>query len=196
MPKIIGSTLVEHREHVRDRLFAALARLLETTGFDSLTMSDIAAEANLGRTSVYNHFADKECLLIGFIENETRGFLTELRAAIARETDPEQRLRAYVRRQIQLKSSYHLAPGPDLRSVVSRDTAKRLREHVREVEQLLRQILEDGIHTGRLPAQDVDVVVPLVHACLTGRDIPADPAAQERAIAATERFVLRAVGAA
>ncbi|MFV0427699.1 MAG: TetR/AcrR family transcriptional regulator [Beutenbergiaceae bacterium] len=196
MPKIIGSTLAEHREHVRDRLFVALAQLLETTGFDSLTMSDIAAAAGLGRTSVYNHFADKECLLIGFIEHETERFLIELRAAIARESDPERRLRAYVRRQVQLRSSYHLAPGPDLRSVVSRDTAMRLREHVAQVEQLLRQILTDGIEAGRLPAQDVNAVVPLVHACLTGRDIPNDGDEQSRTIAATEQFVLRAVGAA
>lgn len=196
MPKIIGSTLAEHREQVRGRLFAALARLMNSTGFDTLTMSDIAAEAGVGRTSVYNHFADKESLLLGYIEHETGSFLIELRAALAEVRDPEERLRVYVRQQIQLKSTYHLAPGPDLRSVVSRDTVMRLREHVREVEQLLRQILRDGITAGRLPEQDVDAVVPLVHACLTGREVPREPTERARAVTATEEFVLRAVGAA
>ncbi len=196
MPKIIGSTLAEHREQVRGRLFAALARLMNTTGFDTLTMSDIAAEAGVGRTSVYNHFADKESLLIGYIEHETGQFLVDLRAALAEVTDPEERLRVYVRQQIYLKRTYHLAPGPDLRSVVSRETLMRLREHVQEVEQLLREILDDGIKAGRLPEQDVDAVVPLVHACLTGREVPREHEARERAVVATEDFVLRAVGAA
>lgn len=195
MPKIIGSTLAEHREQVRGRLFAALARLMESTGFDALTMSDIAAEAHVGRTSVYNHFADKESLLIAYIEHETGRFLADLRVALADVVDPEERLRVYVRQQVELKATFHLAPGPDLRSVVSRDTVMRLREHVREVEELLREILRDGIAAGRLPEQDVDAVVPLVHACLTGRDVPRDPQDRVRAIGSTEDFVLRAVGA-
>lgn len=196
MPKIIGSTLAEHREQVRRRLFDALARLMDSTGFDTLTMSDIAAEAGVGRTSVYNHFADKESLLIGYIEHETASFLADLREALDQVEDPEERLRVYIRQQIQLKSTYHLAPGPDLRSVVSRETVMRLREHVREVEELLREILRTGIRTGRLPEQDVDAVVPLVHACLTGREVPRDPSEHDRAVSATEDFVLRAVGAA
>lgn len=196
MPKIIGSTLAEHREQVRTRLFVALARLMDSTGFDTLTMSDIAAEAGVGRTSVYNHFADKESLLIGYIEHETAAFLADLRQALEEVDDPEERLRVYIRQQIQLKTTYHLAPGPDLRSVVSRETLMRLREHVQEVEQLLREILRDGIRAGRLPEQDVDAVVPLVHACLTGREVPREPDARDRAVGATEEFVLRAVGAA
>lgn len=194
MPKIIGSTLAEHREHVRTRLFSALARLMETTGFDTLTMSDIAAEAGVGRTSVYNHFADKESLLIGYIEHETGQFLIDLRAALEGVTDPDERLRIYIRQQMALTTTYH-APGPDLRSVVSHDTVARLREHVREVERLLREILADGITAGRLPDQDVDAVVPLVHACLTGRARPRDEDSRLRAVSATEEFVLRAVGA-
>ena len=194
MPKIIGSTLAEHREHVRTRLFSALARLMDASGFDTLTMSDIAAEAGVGRTSVYNHFADKESLLIGYIEHETGQFLVDLRDALEGITDPEERLRVYVRQQMALTTTFHPAPGPDLRSVVSHDTVARLREHVREVEMLLREILTDGIAAGRLPDQDVDSVVPLVHACLTGRRrLRDDDAAQ--AITATEDFVLRAVGA-
>jgi AcrR family transcriptional regulator len=196
VPKIIGASLADHRHQVRRRLFAALAHLMDTRGFDVLTMSEIAAEAGVGRTAVYNHFADKESLLLGYIDQETSAFLHDLRTATAEVDDPEERLRVYVRQQIRLKRTYHLAPGPDLRSVVSRETELRLRGHVREVEDLLREILTDGIAAGRLPSQDVDAVVPLVHACLTGRDVPADGPERERAITATEDFVLRAVGAA
>ncbi|SEE68432.1 TetR/AcrR family transcriptional regulator [Ruania alba] len=194
MPKIIGSTLAEHREHVRTQLFDALTRLMTESGFDAVSLADIAAAAGVGRTSVYNHFPDKESLLISFIEHETSKYVTDLRASLADVQDPEDQLRVYVREQINLKTIYHLAPGPDLRSVVSRSTQVRLREHVSQVADLLAGILRSGITAGRLPAQDVDAVVPLINSCLSGRTFPDTEPERTRAIEATEHFVLRAVG--
>jgi hypothetical protein len=80
--------------------------------------------------------------------------------------------------------------------VLSRGTQARVREHVVVVEQLLRQILVAGVASGAFPEQDLDVTVPLVNACLSGRGAAEDGPARERAIAQTEDFVLRAVGAA
>jgi len=194
VPKIIGSTLAEHREHVRTKLFAALSELMAETGFDAVSMADIAARAGVGRTSVYNHFPDKEAVLLGFIEHETRQYVHELAESLEHVHDPEEQLRVYVREQINLKSVYHLAPGPDLRSVVSSGTQARLREHVTQVTALLTEILDHGIATGRLPDQDVAAVVPLINACLSGRIHPEAGPERERAIEATEAFVLRAVG--
>ncbi|MBZ2198764.1 TetR/AcrR family transcriptional regulator [Occultella gossypii] len=194
MPKIIGSTLAEHRAHVRNKLFAALSQLMAESGFDSVSLADIAAAAGVGRTSVYNHFPDKESLLIAFIEHETSHFVAELTAALAEVADPQEQLRVYVREQINLKRVYHLAPGPDLRSVVSHETGMRLREHVKQVESLLGRILEAGIADDTLPDQDVSAVVPLINSCLSGRTFPDSGPERERAITATESFVLRAVG--
>lgn len=194
MPKIIGSTLSEHREHVRTKLFTALSELMAETGFDAVSMADIAARAGVGRTSVYNHFPDKEAVLLAFIAHETGEYVRALTDALAGVHDPEEQLRVYVREQINLKSVYHLAPGPDLRTVVSRDTQLRLREHVVQVTELLGEILRGGITSGRLPEQDVSAVVPLINACLAGRPDLREGPEREAAIAATEAFVLRAVG--
>lgn len=194
MPKIIGASLAEHRQKVRAKLFAALSELMSESGFDAVSLAEIAAAAGVGRTSVYNHFPDKESLLIGFIEHETENFLTDLLRALEHVRDPQEKLRVYVREQINLKRSYHLAPGPDLRSVVSRPTLQRLRDHVVQVEELLRQILRDGIAGRRLPEQDLEAVVPLINSCLTARAVPDSGPERERAITATEAFVMRAVG--
>ncbi|UFU06237.1 TetR/AcrR family transcriptional regulator [Ruania halotolerans] len=194
MPKIIGSTLAEHREHVRTQLFGALSRLMTESGFDAVSLADIAAAAGVGRTSVYNHFPDKESLLISFIEHETSKYVADLRASLADVEDPEKQLRVYVREQINLKTVYHLAPGPDLRSVVSHGTQLRLRDHVSQVAELLAAILRAGIASGRLPDQDVSAVVPLINSCLSGRTFPENEPDRSRAIDATESFVLRAVG--
>ncbi len=194
MPKIIGATLHEHRTRTRERLFAALSELMAERGFDAISLADIAAAAGIGRTAVYNHVADKESLLLEFIAHETAGYVTTLEAALVGVDDPVEQLRTYVRHQAQLTRVFHLAPGPDLRTVLSRGTQARLREHVVGVEAVLRRILEHGIASGVLPPQDIDTIVPLVHACLSGRGVPDGPG-RDQAVRATEAFVLRAVGA-
>ncbi|MBL0886051.1 TetR/AcrR family transcriptional regulator [Myceligenerans indicum] len=195
MPKIIGKSLHEHRQMTRQKLFAALSTLMAERGFDTITLADIAGAADVGRTAVYNHFHDKEALLLGFITHETEQYAHTLERALDGVDHPVEQLRTYIRQQAQLTRVFHLAPGPDLRTVLSRATQARLREHAEIVESILRRIITQGIETGVFPPQDVEPTVHLVNACLSGRLIPDEPVARERTIRATETFVLRAVGA-
>ena len=195
MPKIIGGSLHEHRLQTRQRLFAALSALLSERAFDSFTLAEIAERAGIGRTAVYNHFADKEALLLDFIAHETERYVAVLEQTLTGVDEPVEQLRTYVRQQAALTQAYHLAPGVDLGSVLSRVSRQRLRDHVVGVEAILRRILAHGVSTGAFPDQDLDTTVPLVHACLSGRGIPTTGPDRDRAIAATEAFILRAVGA-
>lgn len=195
MPKIIGGSLAEHRERTRAALFGALSGLMRERGFDAISLADIAAAAGIGRTAVYNHFPDKESLLLAFIEHETSAYVRSLDESLANVEEPVERLRVYVRQQLSLAPSYHFAPGPDLREVVSHEAVRDLRSHVRQVESLLRQILTEAIDAGDIPDQDLDTVVPLVHACLSGRRGPQEEPGRSAFVDATEEFVLRAVGA-
>lgn len=194
MPRISAATLADHREQVRHRLFTALSTLMAGRGFDAVSLTDIAAAAGVGRTAVYNHFPDKEALLLAYVQDETESYTANLESALADVTDPIEALRTYVRRHIELERVYHLAPGPDLRSVLSPDTIGRLREHAQQVEVILRRIISSGIACGEFPDQDLSVVVSLVHACLTGRPVTTGKP-RPGIISATETFVLRAVGA-
>lgn len=195
MPKIIGGSLHEHREQTRHKLFAALSTLMTERGFDAITLADIANAAGVGRTAVYNHFPDKEALLLGFMTYETEQYAATLQRALEEIDDPVEQLRTYIRQQADLARVYHVAPRPELRSVLSRGAQQRVREHVVLVERLLRDVLARGIATGAFPEQDLDVTVPLVNACVSGRNMPADDEERARAVEQTEAFVLRAVGA-
>ena len=195
MPKIIGGSLSEHREQTRNKLFAALSTLLGERGFDAISLADVAAAAGVGRTAVYNHVPDKETLLLEFITSETEQWVATLERSLEGIVDPVVQLRTYVRQQAELKRVFHLAPGPDLRTVLSPAMQARLREHAVVVEAILRRILTAGIEAGVFAEQALDTTVPLVHACLSSRSVPDDGSGRESAISATEAFVLRAVGA-
>lgn len=53
----------------RQSLRTALINLIEEKGFDALTVGDLCTEASLNRGTFYNHFKDKEDLLLT-LENE------------------------------------------------------------------------------------------------------------------------------
>ena len=196
MPKIMGNSLAEHRERTRTALFDALSELMNRHSFDKITLSDVAAHAGVGRTAVYNHFADKEDLLLAFMEHETARYANELSVALAGIEDPIDRLRIYVRQQALIKRHFHFPATGPLAGSVSRGTAGRLRAHAELVTQMLTRILNDAMDSGAIPSQDPAQVIPLVHACVMGgRPTPTEPAARTAYLDALDTFVLRAVGA-
>lgn len=195
MPKIIGATLAEHRTATRKLLCDALARLMQERGFDSLTLADIAAEAGIGRTAVYNHFPDKESVLVAFINDETAGFLDSLVAELRGVDDPIDRLRLYIHRQLQLSEFFHFAPGPSLRQIVSPQTWEDLRNHGVAMDTFLREILRGAMDTGAIAQQNTDVAARIIHSVLTGRPAPSLEPDRSDFIRATEEFVMRGLGA-
>jgi AcrR family transcriptional regulator len=191
VPKIIGGSLSEHRERTRTALFNALGELMVERGFDPITLADIAARAGVGRTAVYNHFPDKEAMLLAYIAYETEDYVAKLEAALDGIDNPVEQVRTYVVRQAQLKRIYRVTPGPDLRSVVSPQTRLQLRAHAELVEDVLRRILQHGMATGVFAEQPLDTTVALVNACLSA--VPTSDT-DPQATTATVEFVLRALG--
>jgi len=175
MPKILGSSLAEHRERTRTALFQALSELMSQRSFDKITLSDVANHAGVGRTAVYNHFADKEDLLLAFMEHEAGRYAEELSRALAGTQDPIDRLRIYVRQQALIARHFHFPTSGPLSGAVSRGTA---------------------MDQGLIPAQEPEQVIPLIHATVMGgRPTPSDPEQRRAYLESLDAFVLRAVGA-
>lgn len=197
MPKIMGSSLAEHRERTRTVLFEALSDLMSQRSFERITLSDVASHAGVGRTAVYNHFADKEDLLLAFMEHEAGRYAEELSRALAGTEDPIDRLRVYVRQQALIKRHYHFPTTGPLADAVSRSTAGRLRAHGALMAQMLSSILTEAMDRGLIPAQDPAQVIPLLNATIMGgRPTPSEPEARAAYLDSLDAFVLRAVGAA
>ena len=108
MPKIIGRSLEEHRQRTREKIFAALADLLETQEFESVTFSRIATAAGVGRTAMYNHFPDRESLLVEYAIHETTDYIAQLRAGVSNSATPRDAAIAYVHTQLDLNVSFHV----------------------------------------------------------------------------------------
>ena len=78
-----GVRTIEDRRITRSKLALrrALIELMETRGFDAITVNDLCAAADLNRTTFYNHFSTKEECLESF-EGQVFADLEEIQKEI------------------------------------------------------------------------------------------------------------------
>ncbi|RKU03609.1 TetR/AcrR family transcriptional regulator [Burkholderia sp. Nafp2/4-1b] len=60
------------------------ARLFDAYGYDAVTMEQIAAQADVAKRTLYNHFATKEAVLAHWLEGELARDLAHLQRDVAR----------------------------------------------------------------------------------------------------------------
>jgi AcrR family transcriptional regulator len=196
MPRVTGGSIEAHRRAARARVYDAFARLMYERGYDAITLADIAEAAGMARTSMYNYYPSKEALLVEYTDAEMQRFVDGLRADLEESHGAVERLRCYVRNQLEYFATHHLPPGGALRDVLSPDAFERIFEHARTLDVILREILAEGVAEGSFPREIVDdpETVPLVMSCVSARRSAGADGDLEPAIEATVRFVLRAVG--
>ena len=197
MPRISAATNAAQRAETQRRILTAFGELLFTHGLPGLTMTDVARHAGVGRTAVYNYYADIEELLISYALDETERFLAELRDSLAALENPVERLALYVRTQVEDLSRRHLPPGPAMAAVLSPSSFAKLADHVGELSVMLQGILRDGMAQGYLPEADIAQQAQLIHGTLSSSAARGsnEPAELEARIARTVRFIQLGAGA-
>jgi len=148
VPKVLGGSLEAHRREVRSRVFEVVRAQLYQRGFDAITLAGVAAEAGLGRTAMYNHFPDKESLLVAFVEDEAARYVEQLRAAMDAEPDPVAQLATFVRLQLRVLAAHHLPPGTALESALAPAAYQRISAHADPITEQLRAVLLAGVDAG------------------------------------------------
>ncbi|WP_426998087.1 TetR/AcrR family transcriptional regulator [Pseudarthrobacter sp. N5] len=197
MPRITAANNAAQRAETRRRILTAFGELLFTHGLPGLTMTDVARHAGVGRTAVYNYYADIEELLISYALEETERFLAELRDSLHGLENPVERLALYVRAQVEDLARRHLPPGPAMGAVLSPGSFAKLADHVGELSVLLQDILREGMAQGYLPEADVEQQAQLVHGTLSSSAARGGGQADdlESRIARTVRFIQLGAGA-
>ncbi len=82
MPRISATSNAAQRAETQRRILTGFGELLFTHGLPGLTMTDVARHARIGRTAVYNYYADIEELLIAYALDETERFLVDLKQSL------------------------------------------------------------------------------------------------------------------
>jgi AcrR family transcriptional regulator len=76
----------ETRRQRAERILAAAAQLLQRWGYKRLTMDDVAAEAGIGKGTIYLHWKTREALFEAVLDRELLALLADLAKAV--QLDP------------------------------------------------------------------------------------------------------------
>ena len=94
VPKLWSQTIDAHRRAVRDAILETTTRLVGEHGLRSVTMSQIAEEACIGRATLYKYFPDVESILLAWNHAQITGHLERLATLRDQAGAADERLQA------------------------------------------------------------------------------------------------------
>jgi AcrR family transcriptional regulator len=145
MPKLWNDTIEAHRRDVRDATLDTAVTLVARHGLRSVTMSQIAEEAGIGRATLYKYFSGVEAILVAWHERQVTGHLEYLAGVRDQAGDAREQLEAVLEAYALISYEHH---GTELAALVHRH------EHVargqRQLSNLIRDLLAEAAETGDL----------------------------------------------
>ena len=139
----------------RDRILDAAERLLGRFGYRKMTVDDIAAEAGIGKGTVYLSFPSKEEVVLSTVDRIVDRVCTAMEEAAARDASAPDRLRAMLRARVLVRfeavAAYSASLNDLLSSVRAALLARRVQHFEREIG-VLAGVIAGGQQKGELAA--------------------------------------------
>jgi AcrR family transcriptional regulator len=139
----------------RDRILDAAERLLGRFGYRKMTVDDIAAEAGIGKGTVYLSFPSKEEVVLSTVDRIVDRVCTAMEEAAARDASAPDRLRAMLRARVLVRfeavAAYSASLNDLLSSVRAALLARRVQHFEREIG-VLSRVIAGGQQKGELAA--------------------------------------------
>lgn len=149
MPK--GIPLTEEQLHSRRKeIFDAAIKLFLKQGFYETSMREVAAAAQVGKSTLYDYFPSKEEIIIAYFTTEIQKITKEAQQIVQQDLSISEKVRRIVRmhlgylvqsRQIFLKLSIEAQR-------LSLDSQNRIQVARHAYQDMLRELIEEGIRHG------------------------------------------------
>jgi AcrR family transcriptional regulator len=140
----------------RQEILEAAKRLFARKGFHAATVDEIAQEADFSKGAMYVHFANKEDLFLSLIQEKTEELGERLEEVVHSTDDLENKVRTFVKTYLDAfdedKEFFQIiaAERPRLTAQTQDRLQLRLRERYLETLRLVDEMMQEGIHQGRL----------------------------------------------
>jgi AcrR family transcriptional regulator len=146
VPKLWNETIEAHRMQVREAILRTTSALVAARGLRSVTMSQIAEEAGIGRATLYKYFKDVEAILLAWHERQITGHLEQLAEIRDQAGDPSERLEAVLEAYALISHETRGHHDTELAAFLHRDEhLARARQHLVE---MIRDLLAEGARSG------------------------------------------------
>ena len=149
-------------------------KLFARYGLKKTSMDDIAAEAKIGKATIYYYFKSKQEIFRTVVDREWAILKNAVREATSKEISPQRKLRAFILTRIsymhELVNLYNVIKNnvtellPDL---------EKIREsHFMEEMNVIKEILSEGVRKGIFKVKKVEVTSLAMISALKGLEYP------------------------
>jgi AcrR family transcriptional regulator len=105
MPRIRAATIEEHKRRTRAEILDAAAVLFRDPGYSEVGLGELAAAVGIGRTTLYEYFADKEDVLVKLVESRIPAVVQGLVTGMPDGVSNRERLGELIVRGLEFVSS-------------------------------------------------------------------------------------------
>lgn len=149
VPKLWADTIETHRRAVQEAAIDATAELVAEHGLLSVTMSQIAAKAGIGRATLYKYFPDVESVLHAWHERQITAHLDQLARARDQASAPGERLEAVLRGYALIAHESHRHhDNTEIAAILHRGGHVAHAEH--HLHGMIRDLVADAAHSGEI----------------------------------------------
>ena len=145
------------KEAVKDAILDSTDRLLARFGYRKMTVEDIAAEAGIGKGSIYLHFSSKEEVVLSHIDRIVDRLQERLREIARSDVTAAERLRLMLLTRVLFRfdSIQHYTQSlNDLLSVLRSSLLSRRAQYFESEAQIFAEVLTAGREAGEFSFDD------------------------------------------
>jgi AcrR family transcriptional regulator len=176
VPRLWTETIQAHRHQVRNAVLDTTAALVAEHGLLSVTMSQIAEQAGIGRATLYKYFPDVEAILLAWHERQVASHLDQLAEARDQAGGAGERLEAVLEAYALIAHQSHGHHDRELAAFLHRDQqVVRAQEQLRD---MLGELLTQAAAAGKV-REDVtprELASYCLHALAAAGGLPSEAA--------------------
>lgn len=139
------------REAVREAILDAADRRLARFGYNKMTIDELAADAGIGKGTVYLHFSSKEEVVLSHVDRIVERLCLRLEQLAARAQPAGDRIKAMLveRVMFRLQSVQHYTEAlNDVAAAIRPGLIQRRAQHFEQEGEIVARVLTDGRRSG------------------------------------------------
>ena len=193
MPRIKAASIDEHKALTRRQILAATRELLAENESADLNLADLAAIAEIGRTTIYEYFRDRDDLIATLVETELPSVIADLMGKVGSVREPAEKLLRLAELTVEF-----VATDPVLGLILHREVPRlsveaqdRIRMAHNDLSAAMVGFYLDAVEAGRFRPMAPDLAGRLIHdtTMSAARSVIASPARLSEVTSSLRQFL-------